>query len=202
MKAGYGISIQEPIHGFAHGYSDYAPYASYNEFAKYEAEEERYSLTMHFDAAGFQDNPLRKTTKHYGKPEDVHGPTAGNSVSGRMKRPPEEFHPHEHQQERRSKSHIRGDNGAIIRWLRRREKALQPVERLPCEPCWSAYIIGYVEVCPEGCQSGYRNGYCHRDQESPGVHIRPFGQFESLQLMRHGMSSIGPVEEIKIGEHC
>lgn len=98
-----------------HGDADYAPDAAYDELAQYEAEEEWYGLTVGFDAATFQDDPFGEEAEHYGEPEDVHGPTAGDGVSCGMEGPPEELHSHEHQQERRQEAYICGANGRIIR---------------------------------------------------------------------------------------
>ncbi len=58
-----------------------------------------------------------------------------------------------------------------------------------------------MKVRPEGGHRRQRNAYYHGDQQSSGIHSRPLRQLKGFQLMRHGMSPIGPVKEIEVGEH-
>ena len=54
----FGRSIQESVHGFVQGNSYYAPYAAHDKLTQYQSQKEWYGLTVCFDAAHLQDNPL------------------------------------------------------------------------------------------------------------------------------------------------
>ena len=98
------------------------------------------------DAAYPENRPFDNTTEKDGKPEDVHRPTARDSISCGMEGPPEHAHSHDHEENSGEQADEYCYGRGIVRFARADEPTLEAIEGTPGEPCSSAFDVGDVIV--------------------------------------------------------